>query len=379
MSKKYSVIFFISFLLVLNSNLLPQSEINEIVEVNKRIILIGDAGEPSIKDKEPVLIALTRMASQVADSTVVVFLGDNIYPIGLTDVNDPNRKEYERRIDEQINSILSTTAKGFFIPGNHDWNRGKKDGLDYIKRQFEYVNENGNQQVFFKPERGCPGPEYFDFGNNLRIIFIDTQWWLQNKNNRSSEEDNCEYKVELDIVHRISELIEDESKFIILCGHHPLKTFGRHGGQYSVKTHFFPLTEVNNNLYIPLPIIGSLFVLTKNLGISKQDISNPTYMRMVQSIESVLKKRSGIVYASGHEHALQAIKGINDNLYLVSGAGIFDLVDDFVGEGIGTLYADNVPGFFMLDFLSDSRIKLSAVKVIDRQGCTTITFQMTTK
>lgn len=379
MLKKSSVIFFISFLLVFNSNKFSQSDINQVVEVSKRIILIGDAGEPSNEDREPVLIALTKMASQIEDSTVVVFLGDNIYPIGLTDVNDPNRNEYERRIDEQINSVLSTTAKGFFIPGNHDWNRGKKDGLDYIKRQFEYVNVIGNQQVFFKPGRGCPGPEYFDFGNNLRIIFLDTQWWLQDKNSRSSEEDDCEFSVENDIINRISELVEDESKFIILCGHHPLKTFGRHGGQYSIKTHLFPLTEVNNNLYIPLPIIGSLFVLTKNLGISKQDVSNPTYKRMVRSIESVLKKRSGIVYASGHEHALQAIKGINDNLYIVSGSGIFDLVDDFVGESIGTLYADTVPGFFMLDFLSNGRIKLSAVKVIDRKGNTTITFELATK
>ncbi len=373
---------FLPFLVVISlsfQNVLSQSVGTDNSFIAKRIILIGDAGEPSMKEKEPVLAALEQMASEIKDSTVVVFLGDNIYPIGLTDEFDPNRKEYERRIDEQINSILKTNAKGFFIPGNHDWNRGKKDGMDYIIRQYEYVREKGKQRVGFKPERGCPGPEYFDFGNDLRIIFIDTQWWLQNTNYRSPETDDCNFKNEKDILDELSLLIADDTRFIVLCGHHPLKTFGRHGGKYSINTHLFPLTELNNNLYLPLPVIGSLFVLLKNMGISVQDVSNQAYKKMVRSIESVIKNRAGIVYASGHDHALQAIRGITNNLYLVSGAGIYDLVDDYVGKGNETIYADNVPGFFMLDFLSDGRIRLSAVKVIDRQGSTAITFEMFTK
>lgn len=378
MKNIFSIIILI-FLLSCHYDIFPQKSISGFTNVYKRIILIGDAGEPSVKDNEPVLVALNKIASEIEDSTIVVFLGDNIYPVGLTEIDDYNREEYERRINEQINSILNTNATGFFIPGNHDWNRGSKDGLDYIKRQYEYINLKGNQQVFFKPERGCPGPEYFDCGNNLRIIFLDTQWWLQDIKQRSSETDECEHSSENDVLAELSDLIIDEDKFIIICGHHPLNTFGKHGGQYSVKTHLFPLTEVNNYLYVPLPIIGSLFVLIKNMGISKQDISNPTYKKMVRSIESIIQNRSGIVYASGHDHALQVLRGVKDNLYLVSGAGIYDLVDDYVGAGDETLFADNVPGFFILDFLSDGRIRLSAIQVTDRSGNTKTVYELYTK
>jgi len=373
---------FIAFILLVilsSQNVLSQSTRTDHSVITKRIILIGDTGEPSIKEKEPVLVALQQMASEIKDSTVVVFLGDNIYPIGLTELNNPNRKEYERRIDEQINAVINSNAKGFFIPGNHDWNRGKSDGIEYVKRQYEYMTEKGIGRVFFEPKNGCPGPEYFDFGSDVRLIFLDTQWWLQDKNSRTSHTDDCEINSEEQILEALSELIKDEEKFIVISAHHPLKTFGKHGGNYSWKTHLFPLTGVNKNLYIPLPVIGSVFVMIKNLGVSKQDLSNPVYSGMIKSIESVLKQRRGLVYASGHDHALQAIRGVNDNLYLVSGAGIYDLVDDYVGTGSETIFADNVPGFFILDFLSDGKIRLSAVRVIDRLGNTATAFEMLTK
>jgi hypothetical protein len=376
---KRKILAYIIFALLVCQNLLSQSTDTNHSVITKRIILIGDAGEPSLKEREPVLIALQRMASEINDSSLVIFLGDNIYPIGLTEESHPNRKEYERRIDEQIDAVINSNAAGFFIPGNHDWNRGKPDGIEYIKRQYEYVTEKAVNKVFFKPKNGCPGPEYFDFGNNLRIIFLDTQWWLQNKASRTFVSDDCDINSEEEIVKELSKLIEDENKFIVITGHHPLLSYGRHGGNYSFVTHLFPLTELNKNLYLPLPIIGSMFVFIKNLGVSVQDISNLNYKSMIGRIESVIEKRKGIIYASGHDHTLQALRGNNDNLYLVSGAGIFDLVDDCVGHGEETLYADNIPGFFMLDFLSDGKIKVSAIEVIDRLGNTRTAFDISTK
>lgn len=375
-----SIILTYTIVTLLNcQNILSQSFTTENSVITKRIILIGDAGEPSLKEKEPVLIALQRMASEIKDSTVVLFLGDNIYPIGLTDESNPDRKEYERRIDEQINAVVNADAKGFFIPGNHDWNRGKSDGIQYVRRQYEYVTEKGGGRVLFKPENGCPGPDYFDFGDNLRLIFLDTQWWLQDNNNSIYETDDCEIMSGEQIVDKLSQLMKDEDKFIVIAAHHPLKTYGKHGGKYSWRTHLFPLTELDKSLYIPLPIIGSVYIMLRNLGISRQDISNPMYAFMINKIESVLQKHSGVVYVSGHDHSLQVIKGINDNLYLVSGAGIYDLVDDYVGLGNETIYADNVPGFFILDFLTDGRIKLTAVKITDREGSTVKTFELFTK
>jgi hypothetical protein len=127
--------------------------------ISYRIILIGDAGEPAKDIKEPVLQALKNEASINPDSTLIIFLGDNIYSNGLPSEDDPDRKEYERRIDEQINTIVEAGAHGIFIPGNHDWAQGNDECWERIVRQAEYVNGKENDNVKFLPVKGCPGPE----------------------------------------------------------------------------------------------------------------------------------------------------------------------------------------------------------------------------
>lgn len=371
-------VFILIFLFNYPSNFC-QSLFDNNVSVTKRIILIGDAGDPSKKGKEPVLVAAERIASEVQDSTVIIFLGDNIYPFGLPDDSHPDRFYYENQILQQINVIINSKAKGFFIPGNHDWNRGNRDGLDYIKRQSDFVNKYSDEEVHFKPKNGCPGPDYYDFGEDLRIIFLDTQWWLQNKEFRYANNYNCDFTTEEAIIDNLRYLLSDESKFIIISAHHPLISYGKHGGNFSTKTHLFPLTELNESFYLPLPIIGSIFAFVRNFGISQQDISNPIYASMKNNFENIIRQRSGVLYASGHDHVLQILKGVNDNLYVVSGAGIFDQADDYVGRGKETLYAEAVPGFFIVDFLSNHKIRLSAVKVKDRSASTEISFSITTR
>lgn len=378
MSNAKNIIYVLLFLLIVITPQFAQT-INDRGQftVYKRVILIGDAGEPSKEFKEPVLIALEKQASEVKDSTIIIFLGDNIYPSGLMPVTHPNRKEYERRIDEQIEAVLKSNALGFFIPGNHDWGNSEYFGVEQIRRQSDYINSYGSEKISFKPADGCPGPEYFDYGKDLRIIFLDTQWWFNN--NKFNTQHDCSTGSEDEIVEELSSLIKNsDSRFIIIAAHHPLNTFGEHGGYFPIKTHIFPLTELHPYLLVPLPVIGSIYPLLRNMGINRQDISNPVYRNMINKIEPLLNLRDGIVYSSGHEHALQLIKGPNGNIYVVSGAGIYDLVAQRVSEGEETIYSEAAPGFFVIDFWDDGRIRLSAVKVVDRSGATKITYEIFT-
>lgn len=348
------------------------------VHILKRIILIGDAGEPAENIKEPVLIALENEAVKVKDSTLVIFLGDNIYPSGLPDENDSERKEYERRIDEQINVVVESDVQGIFIPGNHDWDRGSDCGWDQIKRQEKYVNSKEFSNVSFLPKDGCPGPVTQVFGENAEIIFLDSQWWLQDEDERAGVKDSlCEFCTEDEIISAVdSIIINSGSKFILIAAHHPLSTHGPHDGNFTWMDHIFPLRNLNECLWIPLPLIGSLYPLIRGLGVSSQDISSSEYQIMRNKIESIIEKKKDLVYASGHEHALQVIKGKSDNTYLVSGAGIWGHVEDSLGEGDDTIFAGRYSGFMVIDFLSDGNKKLSVVKVLDESGECGVVFTM---
>lgn len=340
-----------------------------------RVILIGDAGHPSEEFREPVLVALERDASVNPDSTAVVFLGDNIYPRGLAEDYDPFRKEYERRIDEQFLAVSNAGADAFFIPGNHDWAHGSYIGWERIIRQSNQIVNKAVENIQFVPLLGCPGPEYVDYGNDVRIIFIDSQWWLQESNKPLPSDSICLYATEEGILNALDTLLSSSDKKLnIVTAHHPLKTYGPHGGYYDWKDHIFPLRNIEEYLWIPLPIIGSLYPIARGMGVTPQDLTNDTYKHYIASIESVLQKYNNVLFAAGHEHSLQILEGINNNLYLVSGSGIWDHYNEYLGDGDDLIYKGKYSGYMVVDFYLDGKIELSVIKVIDTYGTTITTY-----
>lgn len=350
-------------------------------DVVYRIILIGDAGEPAKDIKEPVLQALKTEASINSESTLVIFLGDNIYSNGLSADDDPDRQEYERRINEQINTVIESGAQGVLIPGNHDWAQGNDECWERIIRQADYVNDKEIENVTFLPINGCPGPEVLSIGEKIRIIILDSQWWFQDENLRPAPADNlCSSCTESEITNKLDSLLFIfQDKFVVIASHHPLSTHGPHGGYFTWQDHIFPLTNVNEYFWLPLPIIGSLYPLIRGSGVSRQDLASDYYQNFKTKIESVLSKYSGIVYASGHEHALQILEGINDNIYVVSGAGIWGHVERALGEGDDTIFAGRFEGFVSLNIFNDERIQLNVIRVINEKGESEKVFTMWVK
>ncbi|RPI72617.1 MAG: hypothetical protein EHM47_07925 [Ignavibacteriales bacterium] len=96
--------------------------------IDYRILLIGDAGEPSPDYREPVLDAMEKRAMLFPEKTLNKFLGDNVYPFGLETEEDLFYTITKSRLDEQINIMKQSGTEGVFIPGNHDWGDGGLDG-----------------------------------------------------------------------------------------------------------------------------------------------------------------------------------------------------------------------------------------------------------
>src|SRR6185312_14784190 len=93
-----------------------------------------------------------------------------------------------------------------------------------------------------------------------------------------------------------------------------------HGGYYTFKQHIFPLTTVRSGLYIPLPVIGSIYSVSRGVFGNVQDMRSPKYQDFRSQIEGVIHGHSNIVDVAGHEHTLQLLE--HDSVYyVVSGAG----------------------------------------------------------
>jgi len=330
-------------------------------DITTSIFLLGDAGSSS--DDDVVLAELTRQASAAPRASAIVFLGDNVYPRGMPRPEDPTRPEAEKRLDRQIQVALKSGIRAYFIPGNHDWFRMGKDGWDAVRRSEIYIRERGNGLAVQSPRLGCPGPDVVDVGTSIRLALLDTQWWLQNNafpKARDSVSTCVEYSEE-HVVKRLAQVLADSSpRKVIVAGHNPLATKGEHGGYFSLKTHLFPLTAFRRWLWIPLPLLGSLYPTARREGLFgyAQDLSARANRHMRLQLTRAMAPHPPLLYAAGHDHNIQVLRGPVAPYTVVSGVGM-DHHSSSVGWMRNTIFASQGPGFIRLDVDRRGRVRLS--------------------
>lgn len=286
--------------------------------VSHRIILIGDAGEQ--KDGVHPEIEMIKKNFKLDKNTTVIYLGDNVYPQGLPSRYAPNYAEKKQILDSQINIVRGTDAKAYFIAGNHDWMQGRKDGYQQVINQYRYITSLQNPNVRYVPSDVCPGPEEISISDKITLVVIDSQWWLH-KFDKPTIRSGCEANTEAELLSVLEEIVDrNEDKLLIFAAHHPFVTFGRHGGYYNLKQHIFPFTDLKPNLYIPLPILGSIYPIARGVFGNIQDTKHPIYKNFSRAVDSILSRHPYCIRVAGHEHNLQLIEQ-KDKYYIVSGAG----------------------------------------------------------
>ncbi len=339
----------------------PPVPLPEPHQIERSVFLIGDAGAPS--PAEPVLAALTGLLAAAPESSIVVFLGDNIYPRGLPGDSAPNRAEGERRIDAQIAATRVGSARAIFVPGNHDWDKSGRDGLAAIRRAGVHITSASQGRARLLPANGCPGPEIEDAGR-IRLVLLDSEWLLRTGEKGVAE---CLPNTRDGALAALGEAIATAGdRPVIVVAHHPLLTGGVHGGRFSVGDHLFPLRNLHKAFWIPLPVIGSLYPIVRGAGVSDQDMSGGGNRRFRAALDSVFAEHPPMLYASGHEHSLQIIDRGRAPLLAVSGTGFLGH-EDFV-EGLPEhRLALSAPGFMRLDVLRDGRVRLAVIVVAERE------------
>ncbi|MCF6352363.1 MAG: metallophosphoesterase [Cyclobacteriaceae bacterium] len=318
-----------------------------------RLYLIGDAGTLG---SNTVLDLLKNKLFSEEEKAGVIFLGDNIYDNGMPLKGSKSRVEAEKIIDSQISAVKNFKGNIFFIPGNHDWNNGKNNGWQRVKEQEAYIeNALDSANVFF-PNGGCPGPVEIPLDNNITLVILDTQYFLQ-KGKKPGRSSSCGAKTPEEAFMQLQDILKrNVYKKVIVASHHPIHTKGMHGGVVTAKDHFFPLTKLNANLWIPLPVIGSVFPLYRQTIGALQDQANLQHKAMIKAINELLITHKNVVHVSGHEHALQylAKNGVN---YVVSGAG--SKQNTTVKQKKPSVFAGNYHGYGYLDYYANGEVWLT--------------------
>ena len=337
-------------------------------KITSRFIIIGDAGR--LRDGKNIVVdAATKYISASDSNTTVLFLGDNIYPKGLPDEEDKTYAPGVAVLKAILTPFKNYQAKIYVVPGNHDWQKGGPDGWRNIKRQGQFVNALNQRNTFFVPEDGCPGPKEIIINNDLILIIMDTQWWLH-ANDKPGTDDDCDCKTEEEVLTRLRDIAyRNSGKKILFAAHHPLRSYGPHGGYYTWKQHIFPLTDLSKTAYVPLPIIGSLYPLIRGTFGNVEDLMHPLYREMIQGIENALSEAPEVTYIGGHEHNMQLIEDRKRN-YVISGSGANH---ERVKTGEKTLFASDENGFAEILYAPDGRQTIQFHSV-DEEGKRTLRY-----
>ncbi|MEJ7559461.1 MAG: metallophosphoesterase [Pedobacter sp.] len=316
-----------------------------------RLILIGDAGELDIQQDGVVNHAAGNV---IQGKTTVFYLGDNIYPRGMGLPGSKEETETKAIITSQFKPFQALEAPVYFIPGNHDWDKSGPLGLEKIQRQGAFLKEQQDSMLGLVPLNGCPGPVEIPLSENLVVLAFDSEWWLF-PYDKTNPKGVCDCDTEDQVIARFQTLLEkNRGKTIVLASHHPFQTYGSHGGYFSWKDHIFPFTAINHNLYIPLPVIGSLYPLMRTVFKNPEDQGHLSYKKMIVKIDAVFKGYDKVIHIAGHDHGLQFIK--NEQVQVVSGSGA---KHSYVGKGKDALYASTKPGYVIMDKLINNYVRFT--------------------
>jgi hypothetical protein len=340
----------------------PMAPTTEKDSIETTLFLLGDAGDPGIPGRTS-LDGLRHAARSAQGNVVVAFLGDNAYPNGLPDSPNPGRAEAESRLDAQVSAVRDSKARGIFVPGNHDWGSREDTGSSAILREAEYVTKHGKGSIEMLPSDGCPGPSIVDIGDRLRLILLDTEWWLQRSSNDASPNSHCDTRNERDVIVALDKALASAGeRHSIVAAHHPLISGGAHGGHFGWRDHIFPLRDYSSWLWLPLPALGSAYPMMRERGLWLEDATNSANRKMREALDSVFTVHPPLVYAAGHEHNLQVMDGTSAKYLIVSGAGSQGMLNP-VFRLPETRFARQATGFMRLDIMRDRRVRLSVLTV----------------
>ncbi len=341
-----SVLFFSACATYTNRyrNDVEQGEFPEGKKIARTFYLIGDAGNANMGESTEGLILFKKILEESNDpNSFAIFLGDNIYPVGMPDENSPERAISEHRIDVQVEAFANYKGTPIIIPGNHDW---YNDGLNGLNREEDYIKEITGKDDIFLPQNGCPLVSY-DVNENVHLIIIDTQWYLEDWNKNPKINDKCDLIKDREkfFIEFQNELKKNQQKTVVIAMHHPMYTNGVHGGKFALDKHLYPSQQK-----LPLPILASLVTQVRTQGgVSKQDRFNEKYNELMKRLRAISKDVKKSIFVSGHEHGLQYIEH-EEVKQIVSGSGS---KSSYAFLGADGLFSSDYEGFARLDIFED--------------------------
>lgn len=300
------------------------------------VIAIGDAGEDgsALRANAHLVNDMSSGRHDGGAPDVMVFLGDNFYPIGL---NVPSDK-----VESLVRSILGPFRPTFeglgrsnvhAIAGNHDYyarnaiDKSVLFGLISVTAGPIGLSDRGNQRSraigWWTYHAGMPAeavyPVRADSQDSVQFIFYDSALPLRTA--------PATWYPALDSLRRLLTHSATRKGIVwrVLCQHHPWFSVGKHGG-YSVWDD-----ESERVVFLSNCDKDSNAIQWFLNSFDPEDLCAEKYQAQLDSLRAVIRTSGAKIHftLTGHEHSLQLLSYPDlerdcpdcPTLHIISGAG----------------------------------------------------------
>lgn len=319
-------------------------------DLQQRILLLGDAGDSSLRPWQPSLAMAAARAAINPDKTQVLMLGDNIYDFGfpklessaqqdlLTRSYSKSQQELIDSLNAQLDIARQSKAAMSLLPGNHDWYASQIDQqAQYIAAYAAHYKVDVALRPWQRDGQSHVSVKHF---SGVSIVFIDSQWLIKAQ--------QAPFDAEIKKLRQLLDQTRAEypQQLLLIAAHHPLETMGPHGGYHTSRMYRFGMQMID--LFAELD----------------QDTDDPAYQRYRNAVQTALAARQRTVVAAGHDHSLQIFRNESGQALqyqLVSGAANESKLTG-VGHNSHTLFALAQEGFLELEIYPD-RVTIKAFDI----------------
>ena len=263
----FSIFFFLTVCAVFG-----QSDKNEIKEVTHSVYITSNTGIRSDEANREILSSIVE-ASKKEDSSSLLIIGNLVSKRGY-----PNKDNGRQEVEKYLKANLLDHIKDFkgniiFAPGKNEWKKDPPDNIDDLESFLQ-----DNSRAKFWPNDGCP-IESESLNDNVQLILIDSQWYLENWDDHPYINNECEIKTRAQFREAFNDELEDsQKKTVLVAVYHPVLTQTR------------------------------LSFIEKMLGIGEQTRRNPQLKKLMGTLETLASQYNDVIFLSGRDKNLQYVQ-----------------------------------------------------------------------
>ncbi len=229
-------------------------------DIEKSVLVTANIGNT----ENSIVPELITASKQLNDPTLII-LGNFVSKDGFHSKN-------EAKVLNDLNLLKEFNGKVIILPGHNEW---AHNGYKSVKDLEKFIQKNSDAK--FYPDEGCPIKKK-DITDNLVMVSIDSQWFLEDWNDHTYINEDCAIKNRTQFFLEFESILKkSQGKTIMVAMHHPIFSNTKEG------------------------------LLKRVGGFSKGDFQHKQYQKLRNRIITLSRQAENIFFISGHDKNLQYI------------------------------------------------------------------------